>query len=441
MGQVLSHPRSVPHPASRLLHRALGILKLLLHKGGHDLVLDEVLIILLGPLQDEHLVELLHDVSSLLPRPGQHLFHALVGVADVLQVPAPAEGSLAEVLDAGILQDRLDLPLCDLHAILPGGGPRLLLRVGVLLHHVILVPLDASADPRQERLQLALPLEWRRLDSHEVPVDDREEDVGEDAVHDDQVWEHEGRHRRIDRDEWLEIKVAEQVPETMHQRREERGALLNVGAEGDVHQHHDAEHGEKQHDDEPEDVVRGVPKGLVQLRHARILAHELERSGTDHEHVHGGHPVVQAGLVGELGGEGQEGAEALLLLILNLDVECAPHYEQHAGKERDPDGNGLQGVEHVQPEEIQRKRDESVVLFVPAPVQLLPEAVVQHVEEADRECDVDDARREPLRDLRKVVEPIREAEQQNRLDLHMFLELAGGQHHEGNAGVRKELSV
>mmetsp|Transcript_18087 Transcript_18087/g.51495 ORF Transcript_18087/g.51495 Transcript_18087/m.51495 type:complete len:335 (+) Transcript_18087:474-1478(+) len=305
---------SVSHLPAGFHHVAFAGLELGLKEVLHNLVPHEVFVVRGIPLLVEEPFYICHEESRLLGAPMPHILEPRVELADLLEVERLPFVRMVRQLRCLAL-DLQDSLLRLLHPVPAAWRPWLLVRVGVHLHLVILLPVDATTAPMQKGPKLLLPLEWRGVDGDEVPVDDSEEDVGEDAVHDDEVREHECRHR-VDGEKSCVVEVPEQEAEAIHQCRPQAGAVRDMRAEGDMGQHHEPGHSDEEHDDEPAQVLGRVPQRRHQLGEPRVLAHEFQRSHPDDQDVDRREAVVQPRSPDQRLAVPQESGEGTLLHLL-----------------------------------------------------------------------------------------------------------------------------
>mmetsp|Transcript_96343 Transcript_96343/g.278099 ORF Transcript_96343/g.278099 Transcript_96343/m.278099 type:complete len:496 (+) Transcript_96343:850-2337(+) len=317
---------------------------------------------------------------------------------------------------------------------------------------MVLVPVDAPADPSKDGLQLQEPLRGGRVDGHEVPVDDREEDVREHAVHEDEVGEHERRHQPIHCPQLCEVEVPEDEAEAEDNRAHEGGAVRHVLAERDESQHDKPCHRDEEHDHEPPQVHCGVPQGLVHLRKSRVLARELQRPDADHHYVHRGQPVVQSRLCNEPNAVRQEISQRFVFDIVELGVLVRPPDEEPCGEKRDADGNDLQKVEDIETHEVPSDLDvrgEPLPRFFRVrrslphlvPELLLSEVCAHGLNEHARQEHVQYPWEDSRHDARDVLVPLVEIEQLHGVDCEIHLHLPAGEHLEGDGDIAENLPV
>mmetsp|Transcript_86782 Transcript_86782/g.265648 ORF Transcript_86782/g.265648 Transcript_86782/m.265648 type:complete len:264 (+) Transcript_86782:906-1697(+) len=237
-----------------------------------------------------------------------------------------------------------------------------------------------------------------------MPVDDREEDAGKHTVHQNEVQEEEGADEGIGRHQRREVKVAQGVAEAIDNAVENRGTLLHLGAVNYVHQHNEPDHRDRQHDHEPEQVVRSAGHGQEELREALVQAHELQGTDADHQYVGSGQPVVQCPQRSHASAKVQERGVRFLLHCLERAVFAYPQYEDDHRPQGHTDRPNLQHVENVGLKESDHRLPRAAAMAFIGEFEIF-EVLVQKVDENTCEHQVHHAGYEAEGQRQEIIEP------------------------------------
>mmetsp|Transcript_71155 Transcript_71155/g.123432 ORF Transcript_71155/g.123432 Transcript_71155/m.123432 type:complete len:261 (-) Transcript_71155:3748-4530(-) len=147
---------------------------------------QEALVIVVCLLLLLKLLPRIREMSGLVFAPAHHLLHLLARVTYIVEQFALSYNLTSRSAISGLISDVLDLQGSLVHHV--SSCRRLILLLDLLLlHSVVVFPLDGPTNPVAERIQELLGINWRHVFGDKEPIDDSKENIEEEELEEEQI--------------------------------------------------------------------------------------------------------------------------------------------------------------------------------------------------------------------------------------------------------------